>query len=62
MFKESAMKRNTCCFIGNRAINETKELKAELVEPGVMVNRVLLDFLFQFFKCFGVEKVVKGYF
>lgn len=56
------MKRNTCCFIGNRAINETKELKAELVEPGVMVNRVLLDFLFQFFKCFGVEKVVKGYF
>ena len=31
IFKENAVKRNTCCFFGHRNIEETEELKAKLI-------------------------------
>lgn len=34
------MKRNTCCFFGHRSINETKELKANLIE---IIKKLIVD-------------------
>lgn len=32
IFEEETMKRNTCCFFGHRAIDETEELKLKLLD------------------------------
>ena len=34
------MKRNICCFFGHRTINETKELKAKLIE---IIEKLIAD-------------------
>ncbi len=42
------MKTNTCCFIGHRTINETKELKTNLYDiiESLITNRNVDTFLF----------------
>ena len=39
-FKGSVMMRNICCFFGHRTINETKELKAKLIE---IIEKLIAD-------------------
>ena len=34
------MKKNTCCFFGHKTINETKELKAKLIE---IIEKLITD-------------------